>query len=176
VNVNFYQFDPASPAEAAPRLAPEYRILSWQPAAQGLPPRGSRLPSNHMWWALTKAAMFARRDFTEIRIERAGRVLHRLIVTPRWYRFPFMAARDLQIGDVWTAPDARRKQLGRAAIAEAHRLFNQDGANFWYVADSDNAASAALAESCGYRLVATGRRTRRLGSKLLGQYVIERYV
>lgn len=175
MSVNFYQYDPELPIEAAPRLGPELQIRCWAPARQGLPPRRSRLLSNHAWWALTKARAFARPDFTEIRIEREGRVLHRLIVTPRWYRFPFMAARDLQVGDVWTSPAARRKQLGRAAIAEAHRLFDKDAGKFWYVADADNLASAALARSCGYRLVATGRRTRRLGTSLFGQFVIDRY-
>jgi len=102
--------------------------------------------------------------------------VHRLIVTPAWFRFPFMSPRDLQIGDVWTAPDALRQQLAQAAINEAHRRFAGDGASFWYVTDGDNAASAALAKSCGYQLVAMGRRTRPAGTPVLGQYVIEQLI
>jgi len=151
-------------------------IRCWQPDADGFPPAGSRRLSNLFWWLLSWTGAFARSGFTEISIDQDGRRVHRLIVTPAWLRFPFMSARDLQIGDVWTAPEARRQQLARAAIAQAHRLFADEGACFWYVTDASNAASAALAKSCGYQLVATGRRTRPMRASLLGRYVIEQFV
>jgi RimJ/RimL family protein N-acetyltransferase len=125
---------------------------------------------------LAKAGLFPRPDFTEISISDGSRTLHRLIVTPAWYRFPFMASNDLQIGALWTSPEARRNQLARAAIGEAHRRFGNNGTCFWYVADTDNQASEAFARSCGYELIATGRRSRRFGTSLLGQYVIDRFV
>ena len=62
------------------------------------------------------------------------------------------------------------------AIAEAHRRFAGEPVAFWYVTDAANRTSAAVAEACGYELVAIGRRSRRLGSRLLGQFVIERLV
>jgi hypothetical protein len=62
------------------------------------------------------------------------------------------------------------------AIAEAHRRFAGERVPIWYVTDVANSASAALALACGYELVATGRRSHRLGSRLLGQFVIERRV
>ena len=151
-------------------------LRCWAPASDGYPPAGSRNLANHFWWALTQSGGFARRDFAEISIRHGSRVVHRLIVTPAWYRFPFMAPEDLQIGALWTSPEARRKQLARAAIGEAHRRFGASGPCFWYVANADNHASVALARSCGYELVATGRRTRRFGMSLFGQYVIDRFV
>jgi ribosomal protein S18 acetylase RimI-like enzyme len=173
MTVDFYRLDRAP---AAVPLAPDLRIAWWQPDRDGLPSRGSRRPVNYWWWALARMGAFSRRGFAELRIEREGRVVHRLIVTPRWYRFPFMGADDLQIGDVWTAPEARRQQLARIAIAEAQRRFGADGTAIWYVVDARNRASAELARSCGYRHAAVGRRTRRLGLSLLGQYVVDRLV
>lgn len=175
MQVNFFRRDVAGGPEQLP-LSADLQLRFWQPELDGFPPRGAREISNQFWWALASVAGFARKGFAEIRIEKSGRLLHRLIVTPRWYRFPFMGEHDLQIGAVWTAPEARRKQLARIAIAEAHHRLGSDGTRFWYVADATNAASQALARSCGYRLVATGRRTRRLGTRLLGQYVIDRFV
>lgn len=172
--VHFYRLDPEYEATtSSDDVGP---VRCWQPERDGLPGRGSRRLLNYLWWALAKAGGFSRHGFAELRIERGGRVLHRLIVTPRWHRFPFMGSNDLQIGDVWTAPEARRQQLARIAIAEAHRRFASKGATMWYVADAGNQASAALACSCGYRHVATGRRTRRLGTAMLGQYVIDRFI
>lgn len=170
--MNFFRRDVGDGPEQLP-LSTDLQLRFWQPEVDGFPPRGARGISNQLWWALVTVGGFARKGFTEVRIEKSGRLLHRLIVTPRWYRFPFMGERDLQIGALWTAPEARRKRLARIAIAAAHHRFGSDDAHFWYVADATNAASQALARSCGYELVATGRRTRRFGTRLLGQYVID---
>jgi RimJ/RimL family protein N-acetyltransferase len=156
----------------APPLPAGHKIRCWKPDHDGLPAAAARRLSNYFWWFLTRIGGFSRPDFAEFRIERTGQVLHRLIVTPRWYRFPFMAPDDLQIGNVWTAPEARREQLARIMMAEVHRRFGDR--TIWYVTDCANEASAALARSCGYRLVARGRRTPRLGLPILAQYVVER--
>ena len=175
MNVDFYQFDPAQPAQDVPPLDPAMKMRSWQPDRDGLPRGGSRRSANYAWWALAKSGGFSNPGFTELRIEYCNRVLQRLVVTPRWYRFPFMGPDDLQIGDVWTSPAVRRQQLARIAIAEAHRRFAGPGATIWYVTDAGNIASAGLARSCGYRHVATGRRAPRFGVPLLAQYVIDRF-
>lgn len=176
MQVKFFRRDFRGEADQLPPLLADLQFRCWQPGVDGFPPRGARDIANQFWWALANSGGFASRGFAEIRIEKRGRLLHRLIVTPAWYRFPFMAERDLQIGALWTAPDARRKQLARIAMSEAHRRFGSDGSRFWYIADATNSASEALARSCGYELVATGRRTRRFGTRLLGQYVIDRSV
>lgn len=175
MTVDFFRFDREA-SVALPTLPASLQVRCWQPGVDGYPPRGSRSPSNHFWWALARTGRFARPGFAELRIEHQGRLLHRLIVTPAWYRFPFMGADDLQIGSVWSSPSARRRQLARIAIGEAHRRFGKLAAGFWYIADAENSVSAALARSCGYRLVATGRRTRRFGTRLLGQFVIDRFI
>ena len=174
--VNFFRRDFEPDSAQLPILPPSLEFRCWQPTVDGYPNRGSRGIANHLWWVLARSGGFAAPTFTEIRIHDGDRLLHRLIVTPRWYRFPFMGPQDLQIGSVWTSPGARRRQLARAAIAEAQRRFGGDGRRFWYVTDAANIASEALARSCGYELVATGRRTRRFGSRLLGQYVIDGFV
>lgn len=171
--VDFYKLDPKHVADPLPN---GLQLSCWQPERDGPPGSGSGRVACYFWWALARAGGFSRSGFAELRLERGGRVVHRLIVTPRWYRFPFMGPRDLQVGDVWTAPDARRQQLARAALGEVQRRFTGDGAAIWYVTEAGNAASAALARACGYRRVATGRRARRLGTALLGQYVIDRLV
>lgn len=172
MSVHFYRYDSEEAAGPAPSLPTSVVLRCWRPDSDGYPPRGRRSISNMFWWALTRIGGFARGGFTELRVERQGKLLHRLIVTPAWYRFPFMTNGDLQIGDVWTLPDGRRQQLARAAIIEAHHRFGRAGRRFWYVTDATNVASGALARSCGYRLVATGRRTRRLGLRIFGQYVV----
>lgn len=171
--MRFYCRQAGGGVDLAPGLDPGLAFRVWMPAIQGLPPPGSRSISNIVWWAFVRLGFFARRDLAELSIWRAGEMLHRLIVSPRWYRFPFMGARDLQIGGLWTRPDSRGQGLARAAIAEAHRLFAGRTPCFWYVVDMRNRASIGLIESCGYRLAGLGRRTRPLRIRIFGQFVLD---
>ena len=121
-----------------------------------------------------KLGLFDDDRYSEIGIWDASTRVHRLIVTPRWHRFPFMADGDLQIGAVWTHPGWRQRGLARLAIARAHCLFAAPGQRFWYVTDSSNAASVALAQRAGYRLIGEGRRTKPIGIAMLGQFQVDR--
>ncbi|HUE79347.1 MAG TPA: GNAT family N-acetyltransferase [Sphingomicrobium sp.] len=117
--------------------------------------------------------LFARPDFAEITMWDGGGMVHRLIVTPRWRRFPFMGRDDLQLGDLWTRPDVRGKGFARAAVATAHRLFGGQARCFWYVVQADNAPSIRLIETFGYTLVGRGRRTAPLGIRSAGSFLLE---
>jgi ribosomal protein S18 acetylase RimI-like enzyme len=117
--------------------------------------------------------LFDDKRYTEIGIWCASTRVHRLIVTPRWHRFPFMAPGDLQIGAVWTHSAWRRLGLASLAIAHAHRLFAAPGQRFWYVTESTNTASIALAQAAGYRSVGEGRRTKPLGIAMLGRFELD---
>lgn len=166
--VRFYRSDGAQPPSKPVPSGVSAKV--WRPLWDGMPPRGSRRTANFLWWALDEAGLFARDGFAELSIWQDERIVHRLIVTPRWYRFPFMAAGDLQLGDLWTHPDVRGRGLASAAVAEALRRFGESGTRFWYVARSDNRPSVRLIESCGFTLVGTGRRTRPLGIGPLGRF------
>jgi GNAT superfamily N-acetyltransferase len=170
--IAFYRL---GPGERRPQAAPppELSVQVWKPAEQGPPGRNAFRSRNRVWWALSKTALFWRPDFAELTFWDRGRLLHRLVVTPRWYRFPFMAPNDLQIGDVWTAPEARGRGLARAGIAEALHQCTEKGDTVWYVAPVDNRASVRLIEACGFRLVAIGSRSRPLGLQMLGRFRID---
>ena len=171
VSVRFYAWNGGASEE--PALPRGCELRSWRPAVDGAPRQGPRTAENWLWFALQRLGLFASDAFEELSIWRDRRMLHRLVVTPRWLRFPFMAPGDLQIGGLWTAPELRRTGLAQAAIAEANYRHAAPGRRIWYVVDEANAASIGLAEACGYRLVGAGRRTRPLGLPALGQFRLE---
>ena len=173
MTIRFYRRAGNVPCEA-PDWAPVCDLDSWRPAVYGPPPPGPHAAENLAWYAFDRLGLFGSHAFEELSVKVAGRLLHRLIVTPSWFRFPFMAKADLQIGALWTAPEARRLGLAKAAIAEAHGRHAAPGRCFWYVADDENAASIRLAEACGYRMVGVGRRTRPLGLSGRGQFRMDR--
>lgn len=127
-------------------------------------------------WLQNRLGLFADGRFAELSLWRDDELVHRLIVTPRWHRFPFMERGDLQLGELWTNPAHRRKGFALAAMNEAHRLFGGPGQRFWYVTDADNLRSAALARSAGYEQVGTGQRTSPAGIRLLGQFKLDQPV
>lgn len=174
MSVRFYRLRDEAPARPPTGLNREIAIASWRPARDGAPHDGPCLAENLAWFAFDRLGVFSTRSFEELTLWRYGRLVHRLVVTPRWFRFPFMGDYDLQIGALWTDPQFRRRGLATTAIGEAHRRHAAPGRSLWCLAHSDNPASIRLAESCGYRVVGRGRRTRPLGVRALGRYVMDR--
>lgn len=173
MTVLFYRRQTQGLGEEPLGLPAGLELRSWRPAKDGPPRQDDHRRENLAWRCLHRGGLFASDDFEELTVWRSGRLVHRMVVTPRWLRFPFMAQEDLQLGALWTAPEVRRIGVASAVMAEAHRRHAAPGRRFWYVVDGGNAASIGLAEASGYRLVGSGRRTRPLGVGALGQYRLE---
>jgi RimJ/RimL family protein N-acetyltransferase len=105
-------------------------------------------------------------------VYRGPELVHRSGVYPGFARFPFMAPDDLQIGDTWTAPDARGRGIAQAAIAHIVVQLARPGRRFWYLCETANAPSIAVVERMGFRRVARGAKYARLSLLALGQYVM----
>jgi lipopolysaccharide/colanic/teichoic acid biosynthesis glycosyltransferase/RimJ/RimL family protein N-acetyltransferase len=169
VTILFYRWDGPAKRRAVPPTDCELR--TWRPAGDGYPPIGSFFLENLVWLAFDRLGIFASREFEELTLWRGGRLAHRLVITPRWPRFPFMAEGDLQIGALWTAPKHRR--LGYAAAMVGEALGRRSGRPVWYLVEAENAASIRLAQACGFRLAGRGRRTRPLGMTAFGRFRLE---
>jgi GNAT superfamily N-acetyltransferase len=169
VSVLFYRRVGTDPVLSAPDR-PNLSVRLWSPARDGFPPAGTRRAQNAAWTVLAKIGAFAPPGLSELSLWQDGQMVHRMIVTPRWFRFPFMADWDLQLGDLWTDPSMRGQGVARIAIAEACRRFGTPDMHFWYVTDAANQASKQLAEACGFQLVGTGRRTKPAGISMVGRY------
>ena len=160
------------PREEA-RLPAGLELRAWRPRDETALPLSTFDPLRLAVWMQHRHGLLADPRFTELSVWSGEVRVHRLIVTPRWYRFPFMESGDLQLGALWTDPAWRREGLARWTMNHAHRLFSAPGQRFWYVTDSLNTASTALAQAAGYRLVGKGRRTKPAGIALLGKFRLE---
>ena len=168
--IRFYCLDAPAKMTGDMLLPDGADLRLWRPREDGFPPPRSRTFKNIIWWLFCRLGIFERSDFIELTIWLHGKLAHRLVVTPRWWRFPFMAPQDLQIGDLWTEPAIRGCGFAHCAIAAAHRGVLSCAPRAWYVTDEANIESARLAESCGYTLVGTGTRTAPLGLRALGRF------
>jgi GNAT superfamily N-acetyltransferase len=176
VNHRFYRFDPAMVLAPDPGLNPVYRISDWRPARDGAPPTAIATSANRIWQVFDRIGLFANRGCGVLMISDGDMMVHHSLITPRWFRFPAMAADDLQIGATWTAPEHRGRGLAAAAVHAIHRRWAGQFARMWYLCEDDNAASIKVIERCGYRLIGTGARTSRLGLSALGQFVIQNHL
>jgi hypothetical protein len=171
----FATMSPPPPAEAL-KLPAGYEAEFWTPGGLRFVPDELGLIPFFVWSVIFHhGRIFRNRGYQLLLIRKDGGLVHRSCIFPGYFRFPFMAARDLQVGDTWTAPAERGKGLARWALTTAIRRLATDGRTLWYICDQDNPASAAVAVRTGMKLVGWGVRTRRFGLNLLGKFEIVGY-
>ena len=140
----------------------------WQPSLLRVKPVGESLWPFGVWWVAHYCRLFQGREYALLLRYENGELVHRSCIFPRFYRFPFMGRRDLQVGDVWTAPPYRSRGTAGRALKEILRRFRDRAV--WYVCEESNVASIRVAESAGMRIAGFGTRTKRLGLRVLGQF------
>ena len=154
-------------------LDSEYRQELWQPSISKILPSGFSHGSFSVWWLFHQLHIFSNSEYSVFTIYKNGKLIHRSGIYPRYFRFPFMAPKDLQIGDTWTAESERGKGLAKFALSEIAKNFNKTGRSLWYLAEEDNIPSQKVAEAVGFYLAGRGKRSKRLGLRLFGQYILE---
>ena len=163
--------DTNSPMDLAP-LDGHYTSVLWRPGTGGLVPSGVSKVPFAAWWLLHSLRVFYNRDYAVFVIYDGDKVIHRSVVFPRYFRFPFMAKYDLQIGDTWTLPEYRGQGLASFAIRAITYACRRPSRTFWYVVEQDNLASIRVIEKAGFVKVGEGIRTKRFGLRALGAFVI----
>jgi GNAT superfamily N-acetyltransferase len=124
-------------------------------------------------YLLDYAGLFSNREAGTLCIHYGNRLVHYSGFTPRYWRFPFLADQDLQIGDTWTDPAHRGKGLAGYALEEIMEIKQAPGRGFWYVVEDKNAPSIRVVERAGFELLGIGTWRKPWGIKLLGSYFID---
>lgn len=146
----------------------ELDICFWRPTLINFKPRGSSWFPFGIWWAFHMFHIFENKNYCVLLVKRNGLVIHRSCIFPKYFRFPFMNRKDLQVGDTWTLDVERGK--GIASLALNHIASHFQGFKIWYITDDTNLSSARIASKCGFQLIGKGIRVSRYGLKILGQY------
>lgn len=150
-----------------------YSFCLWKPTVRSVEPRGLPKMPFVVWWVMHYLHVFTNRDYAMFVVYYGDVLVHRSSVSPGYFRFPFMAKDDLQIGDTWTAPEHRGKGLATFALQKTLELQKKLGRRFWYVVAESNIPSIRAAEKAGLIKVGEGIRSRRFGTRVFGSYVIQ---
>jgi RimJ/RimL family protein N-acetyltransferase len=106
--------------------------------------------------------VFPSRDSGAMLVYEGDEIAHYSAFTPRYWRFPFLASQDIQIGDIWTEPAHRGKGLAKHTLRRLIERLQVPGRSFWYVVEDVNRPSIKVAEDCGFRLAGVGTRVIRI--------------
>jgi RimJ/RimL family protein N-acetyltransferase len=170
--VLFFKGRPESAPQPQP-LPSGYEALFWRPSLTRIcPPRHGLYPFV-IWWLFHVLRVFGNPEYGVFLIRQDKRCVHRSVVTPRFFRFPFMNAGDLQVGDVWTAESERGRGLASFALLYILNTDSNRERAYWYVVDAGNLASIRVAEHASFRNSACGTRTCLCGVRLFGTYRTE---
>ncbi len=154
------------------------QVSLWRPKGWSVVPPGCGIMPFVIWWAFHVFRVFRNRQYSVLLIHGENGLVHRSCVFPGYFRFPFMAAGDLQVGDTFTTLSHRGRGIALAALSDISTRFclQGQGGMLWYIVRDDNVASIRVAEKCGFRLVGYGMRVSRCGLRVLGSYSLERIV
>jgi RimJ/RimL family protein N-acetyltransferase len=159
-------------------LSAQYLWTIWRPRLlPALPPGlpGVRLRLRFLFrWMLHRMHLFAGPESGILLIYDRGQLVHYSAFTPRYWRFPFVANDDFQIGDIWTDPTHRWRGLATFALRTIVAALARPRRCLWYVVRASNAPSIHVAEKVRFTLAAEGTWVRPWGLALLGAYVIRR--
>ena len=156
---------PFGPAAALPDRC---TLEEWRPSLGRARPPDLPVVPFLVWGLFHFLGIFASGDYTLFLVRRDGVLVHRTCIFPRHYKFPFMAAGDLQAAAIWTAPELRGCGLGRTVLQEVLQRLADPARTLWYLVRDDNHPSIRLAEKCGFRLLGQGGLRSRLGLHQLG--------
>jgi len=161
----------SKPASHATLPDSGYQYQWWHPCLQQpIPPT---LPLINIAWSIFHFLhIFSNRHCSVLLIRHGSRIVHRSCVLPRFFRWPFMAADDLQITAVWTHPEFRHLGLARFALTTILQRFSDGKRTLWYLTQSDNPASLALSHAAGFSPFAAMERKNRFGIHALGNFRI----
>ena len=153
---------------AAGSLSAEYSWTIWRPRLlpalpPGLPNQRSRLRLLFRW-AVHRLHLFAGSGSGALLIYEGQRVVHYSGFTRRYWRFPFVANDDFQIGATWTDPACRGKGLASLALQMVVATLAKPGRRLWYVVEDVNEPSIRVVEKARFTLTAEGTWVRPWGS------------
>jgi hypothetical protein len=156
-----------------------YRVVIWEPTLlRPLPGWVVRIPKgehvllrvrNLLFYWLWQ--VFTHSGYLIVALLDGNKPAHYTTIRGRDFRFPWMGARDLQVGS-WTHPLHRRRGLASAALSISLSIRPAPEWRVWWTCRQDNIMSNNVARQQGLVVMSGCSRKPRFGSNLLGYFAL----
>jgi len=170
----FWKIDREHPRTASTEDS-SIRVVLWTPRLFRMKPRGVPGRAILVYWLFHYLRVFTNRSYTFLLMYRDGELLHYAAAYPKYFRFPFMARNDLQIGYVWTAPSCRGQGLAARGVSLLANAIGTSNRSIWYVVNRSNKASIRVAQKAGFVNVGMGYKRRSRNILGLATYQIAQF-
>ena len=186
--INAYCLDldgsPAQPTGARSSKCHGLERVEWRPGAWRLSPLPLRahvkraVPFIQLrylvyWWLCYYLQRWRKRGYYRISLALdQGRIVHYAVTRSRDFRFPFMAASDLQMGPVWTDPRYRSTGIGTDTLQAVSGSVSRDWRRLWWLCRDDNAPSNRIPVRAGFERRGLAMRKPSVFAGLFGVYTL----
>ena len=145
----------------------------WKPSFSCVHPPD--LDGKFRYWGIAYLLkLFGNHDYRVLYLLSGSKVVHRSVVMPRYFRWPFMNRDDLQVSSTWTDPSYRGRGYATYSLTLIAQLFSKQGRSIWYVTMENNIPSIKVCLSAGFQLYNYAERKNFLGISVLGKLVEEK--
>jgi len=112
----------------------------------------------YLFWFL-----FTKGQYRIIYVKKDNTIIHYTHILPKFFKFPFMNSKDLEIGPSWTDELYRGKEIFPAVIAYTVQYFKEEKRTFYAFAHIDNIPSQKAILKVGFSKWMNGYKTEKLG-------------
>jgi len=149
-------------------------LTFWAPSLSQIKPILFPYRPYIFWYIFNYFGIFTSRDYRVVYLKNSFEILHRTIIFPKFFRFPFMNKNDLQVGDILTKESLRGKGVASQVLSEI--LSSYKTKSFWFLCDENNISSVLIAHKNNFKLVGYGHKVTPLGLNIFSYYkLVKKY-
>ena len=120
-------------------------LVFWSPSLFEIKPILFPFMPFFIWYMFHFLGIFASNKYSIAYIKNKNKnknkILHKTLIFPKFYRFPFMKKQDLQLGDILTEKSFRGKGVASKVINSI--LIKYKTKNFWFLCNENNISSSS---------------------------------
>jgi len=145
-------------------------LIFWSPSLFQIKPILFPFMPFFIWYIFHYLGIFGNKNYRIYYLKNKTNILHKTLIFPKFYRFPFMNKHDLQLGDIFTEKSLRGK--GVASKAANFIINKYKNKNFWFLCDENNISSILIAHNNNFKLKGYGYKVTPFGLNIFSYFKI----
>ena len=139
-----------NPEESVSRLRQlGFDLKIWRPSGLSIIPE--YFPRKYLgYWLAHKIGYFPNKDYSAVIIKDNDNFVLKMLVVPKYFKWPFMGPNDLQVMYITTNSKYRRLGVADIALSVAVNRLAANRRKFWAIIDENNIPSLNCFKKAGF--------------------------